>query len=225
MINEVMFICHSALTASLALLFLWSGKEALTAGVCLFSILSNLLVTKQMMLFGFETICTDVFTIGAVFCLNLLQEYFGKQAATKAIACNFIMLLVYLGMCQLHLAYQANSFDTMQPHFLAILSPMFKLIIVSVVSYVLSQILDTFLYAKLKQLSNGKYVVLRNITSSACTQFFDTVFFSVFALYGTVHSLWHVIIVSFSIKMIVILCCSPFIAFSKFLLGSTTNHE
>ncbi len=225
MINELIFLCHSSLVAATTLLLLWFGKEGLTAGICLFSILSNLLVTKQIMLFGFETISTDVFTIGAVFCLNLLQEHFGKGAAKRAIACNFALLLIYLVLCQLHLAYEANSFDTMQPHFVAILTPMLRLIMVSVASYVLSQLFDSFLYGKLKTMFHGRHLLLRNIISSASSQLFDTVFFSFAALYGTVHSIWHVIIVSFCIKLIVILCGAPFIALSNILMSSTRHHE
>ncbi len=222
--NELIFLCHSALVASIALVLLKLGKEGLTAGICLFSILSNLLVTKQIGLLGFETITTDVFTIGAVFCLNLLQEHFGREATNRAIACNFVLLITYVVMCMLHLAYQPNQFDTMQPHFVALLSPMLHLVIASVASYLLSQLFDAYLYGKLKTMFQGKHLLLRNAIILSSSQLLDTVFFTFAALYGTVHDVWHVIIISYAIKLIVILCSSPFIALSKFLI-STPYHE
>ena len=225
MCNELIFLCHSTLVASVTLLLLWIGKEGLTAGVCLFSILSNLLVTKQINLFGLETITTDVFTIGAVFCLNLLQEYFGRTATKRAIFCNFVLLIAYLLMCQLHLAYQPNSFDTTQQHFDILLTPMLRIIIASVVSYLLSQLFDAYLYGKLKIIFHNKHLILRNTLTMASSQLLDTMFFTFAALYGTMHNVWHIIIISYAIKIIVVICSTPFIALSKFLISKSPHHE
>lgn len=225
MYNELIFLCHSALVASITLLLLWVGKEGLTAGICLFSILSNLLVTKQINLFGLETITTDVFTIGAVFCLNLIQEHFGKAATKRAITCNFILLISYLFMCKLHLAYQPNSFDIMQPHFEILLSPMVRITIASIISYLLSQLFDAYVYGRLKVIFKGRHLVLRNTLTLASSQLLDTIFFTFAALYGTMHNVWHIIIISYAIKIIVIACSTPFIALSTFLISKSPHHE
>lgn len=218
MTNELIFLGHSTLVASITLGLLVLGREGLTAGVCLFSVLSNLFVTKQITLFGLHTISTDVFTIGAVFGLNLLQEHFGIASVKRAITCNFALLIAYLALCQVHLAYTPNAFDTMQTASQALLTPMLRIIVASVASYLLSQLFDMHLYRLLKQYFAGRHVVLRNILSLSCSQLVDTVFFSFAALYGTVHSVGHVIIVSYAIKMLVVVGISPFIGLSKKLL-------
>jgi len=213
--NNLLFLLHSALVASFILASLVLGCEALTAAVCLVGILANLFVTKQVTLFGLDVVATDVFAVGAILGLNLLQEYFGKAAAHRAIAINFVTSLFYLAMCQLHLWYTPNPFDATQHHFAALLTPMPRIIVASVVVSLLVQRVDSALYALLKRLADGRALLLRNGVALLTTQLLDTLLFSVAALYGTVHSIGHVIAVSYAIKLLVIGLSVPFIALSR----------
>ena len=218
MFNEFIFAIHATVVAGGALLALIFGRDALIALISLYVVVSNLFVTKQITLFGFDTISTDVFTIGAVFGLNLLQEHFGKSSAQRAIAISFALSILYIGLAQLHVAYLPNQFDTMHPHFAVILTPMLRIMLASVVAYLISQVFDTQFYGFLKRITRGKYLVLRNIASLSISQLFDTILFTVMALYGNVHSLLQVIVVSYTIKVVVILCTTPFIKLSNSLV-------
>jgi uncharacterized integral membrane protein (TIGR00697 family) len=215
MFNELLFLMHIIAVAGITLGSLALGKEALTTTVCLFSILANLLITKQITLIGLHVVSTDVFIIGSILGLNLLQEYFGKPTALKAIGINLFATLTYLAMTMLHMAYQASPFDTANPHFTAILSPMPRIIITSIGVYVVAQLIDTQIFHILKQFFGGRYLVLRNTLSIAITQLFDTIVFSFIALYSIVHSITHIIIVSYSIKMIIIILNTPCIQLSR----------
>src|SRR5882724_1397465 len=121
MINEIFFIFHSIIIAISALVALGLGQSALVAFICTQCILANLFVIKQITLFGLTATCADAFTIGATLGLNLLQEYFGKEAAKKAIWINFALLIFYLIASQIHLLYVPAYCDTTQYHFLALL--------------------------------------------------------------------------------------------------------
>jgi uncharacterized integral membrane protein (TIGR00697 family) len=219
-INELIFFLHVFVVLGLTLGSCALGKEALIACVCTQGILSNLLVTKQMTLFGLDVICTDVFAVGGIIGLNLLQEYFGRDSVKKAISINFFILIFYLVMTQFHLWYLPNTFDTMQEHFSILLTPMLRITVASFSVYVLVQLLDSSLYRFLHQRFAGNYLVIRNILSLACSQFIDTVLFSFAALYGIVTAVGQVIAVSFTIKMLVIALSVPFIALSKPLFTS-----
>ena len=82
--NECIFLLHVALVIGFALGALRLGKEALTAWVALQAVLANLFVIKQMTFLGFTVTCSDVFAIGSIAGLNLVQEFFGKESARKA---------------------------------------------------------------------------------------------------------------------------------------------
>ena len=72
--NEILFFSHLFIVTLFVLIFLKLGKEAVIASVAIQAILANLFVIKQISWFGFEITCSDVFSIGSIFSLNLLRE-------------------------------------------------------------------------------------------------------------------------------------------------------
>jgi len=225
MINELFFIGQVCLVATSTLVALYLGREALVAVLCIQSILSNLFVTKQIMLFGFDVTASDAYAVGSIFGLNLLQEFFGISLVKKTIFINFFVMIFYLLASQIHLAYTANMFDVTQIHFAAIMTIMPRLIASSLFSYLVVQYSDTLVYAWLKKIFNSKHLTLRTTISLTLSQFLDTVIFSLAALHGVVGSLWQVILFSFGIKICVIVLNSPFVALSKKIVKVEHKNE
>ena len=213
--NELLFIFHTIIISISALIALYLGQAALVAFVCLQCVLANLFVVKQITLFGFSATCADAFTIGAVLGLNLLQEYFGRTITRTCIWINFFLLIFYAIVSQIHIAYVPNAYDTMQSCFIPILSLMPRIVIASFVVYFIAQWIDYALYGFLKRALGDRYLVARNYASIAFTQLIDTVLFSFFGLYGIIENVWHVIFISYAIKLVAIAVASPFVLFSK----------
>jgi len=216
--NELIFIFHALVIAGCAVGALKLGKEALVAFIALLGILSNLLITKQIILFGLDVVATDAFAVGAMLGLQLLQEYYGREITRRAIGTSFFLLIFYAVMSWIHLSYGPSLSDTVQPHFVAILRHMPRIALASLTSYLVSQILDYRLYGFLKSILAGRYLLIRSYISLTIVQLFDTVFFSFLGLYGIINNVGNVIIVSFAIKMVVILIATPFVALSKKLI-------
>lgn len=223
--NELLFFLHIFIIALCCLGTLKLGKESLISFICMQGILSNLLVTKQMTLFGFDVTCSDVFAVGVIMSLNILQEYYGKSITQKVIWINFSMLLIYLAMTQIHLWYIPNTFDTMHPHFVEIFSLMPRLTLSSIGVYFFVQNLDVVIFGFLKKLLKNNYFTLRSIIALIFSQLVDTTLFSIIALYGIVESISHIIIVSFVIKLMVILLTAPFIALTKKYIFSPSDQR
>lgn len=218
MYNELIFAVHIFFAMATTLIALRFGKEALVALACTHGILSNLLIAKQITLFGFDVTACDIFAVSLILSLNLIQEHYGQEEARKTIGINFFILIGYVIFSQIHLLYTPNHFDTMQPHYLAILSLMPRISIVSIIVYVLSQYLDSMIFGALKTWCSAWSLTLRSSLSLSISQLVDTVLFSLGALYGVVGDIADVIIVSYAVKMIVILCASPFVALSSKVL-------
>lgn len=213
--NELMFLFHITLMSLSTLLALRMGKEALVAFISLQAVLANLFVVKQITLFGLTATGSDAFTIGTVLGLNLLQEYYGADIAQKSIWISFGSLVFYGIVSQIHIGYMPHMCDTMQPHFIALLNEMPRIVIASFTVYFLAQQLDFVLYGALKRLFDGKYLILRNYCSVLMVQLFDTVLFSFLGLYGILDNIWQIIAVSYTIKVIAILISTPFLALSR----------
>ncbi len=213
--NETLFLVHVIVVMGFGLASLKMGKTALTAWVALQAVLANLFVLKQICFFHFHVTCSDVFAIGSVFGLNLLREYFGKEAAKKALWACFSAMVFFVAMAQLHLLYKPSPYDTAHQAFETILSSSPRLLFASLAVFFIVQQIDLRLFGYLKEKFFRIPLSIRNAFSLATTQFLDTFLFSIFGLWGLVASLSDIILVSFLIKLLVIALMSPLIHFSK----------
>ena len=208
--NELIFIFHILFVVAATLLALRLGKSSLIAFIALQGILANLFVVKQMDLFGLQVTCSDVFAIGGILSLNLLQEYFGKEAARTSVKISLFSLLVFALMSQLHLLYLPSAGDGAHVAFQTIFSSSLRIIFASIGTFYLVQQFDVRFFGLLK----GSLPV-RVATSLVCSQLIDTVLFSFLGLYGIVESVFDVILMSFAIKCLIIGASSFFVAFSR----------
>lgn len=213
--NELLFFIHILLVMGFVLGALKLGAQALTALVALQAVLANLFVVKQMSLFGFSVTCSDVFAVGTILGLNLLQEHFGKEAAQRAVKISFWSLGFFFVMSQVHLWYQPIAADRMHGAFEAILSSSPRILAASIGAYWIVQKVDLALFGSLKRAFEGKQLLLRLGISLCASQLLDTVLFSFFGLYGLVESLFDVIVVSYAVKCSIIALGSPMAALSK----------
>ena len=213
--NELLFCCHILLGVGFLFGALRLGKGALQTLIAVQAILANLFVVKQMHLFGFSVTCSDVYSIGAILGLNLLQEYWGPEEAKKAVGISFLSLIFFTVMSQVHLFYSPIPEDRAHEAFFVILSQTPRIAFASMVTYYLVQRLDVRLFGWLKGTFQGKYLPLRVGISLVIAQFMDTLLFSFLGLYGFVASLFDIIIISFFVKCLIIGFNSPITAFSK----------
>lgn len=222
MYNELIFLTYIFLVSVANLYALALGKEALTSLICVQVVLVNFFVTKQITLFGLAATASDALAVGATLGLNLLQEYYQLPAARKAIWISFFCSLFYTAISFLHLAYTPAATDISSSAFNLLLAPMPRIILASLSVYVLVQYVDSALYAFFKKRFEG-FFILRNYGSLAISQFLDTVLFSFLGLYGinesfsSISTLFDIILVSYIIKLLVIILAVPFVRIAKSL--------
>jgi len=223
--NEFIFFFHILAVIIFTLGALKWGKEALTVSIVIQTILANLFVTKQMTLFHFNVTCSDVFAIGGVLGLNLLQEFFSKDSAKRAAWICFYFMLFFAVMSQIHLLYTPSLYDTAHHSFVNLLSSTPRLLFASLATFSLVQLFDRHLFSRLKKKFSTAPLMFRNGLALICSQLLDTVLFSFLGLYGLVASMFDIIAVSFLIKLLIIFCITPCIDFSKKILSQTTMQK
>lgn len=213
--NELLFFAQSFLILCFALGALKLGSSALTAWVAIQALIANLFVLKQITLFGFEVTASDAYAIGSLLGLNFLQEYFGREEARRATWICFFFMVFFTLVSQLHLLYQASPDDTSQSAFVALLSPAPRLLFASMGVFFLVQQFDirffSFLKEQMPQVSFG----VRTAIALVVSQFLDTFLFSFAGLYGIVHSMVDIIILSFAVKLAVIFCFTSFVRWAR----------
>ena len=159
--NEVLFFIHVFAVVGLVLFARCKGKSALLSLVVLQAVFANLFVIKQISLFGLQVTCSDVFAVGGILALNLLQEEYGKKEANKALYASFLGLLFYMGMSQFHLSYQPLIGDQTQDAFSTIFSNTLRISLASISVYFIVQKIDLQLFAILQKILGEKRLPLR----------------------------------------------------------------
>lgn len=213
--NELLFLLHAVVISTTLLICLRIGQQALITFVAVQAICANLFVLKAITLLGLTATGADAYIIGAFLGSQLLQEFYGKKAAQLAILLSFGFALFYVIMSQIHIGYLPHVCDTTQIHYQAILQHMPRIIIASVFVYLVALQFNYFLYGWLKTVLHNKFLVLRNILSIGISQAIDTVLFSLLGLYGLVDNIFQIMLISYSLKIIVLLITTPFIGMAK----------
>ncbi|MFZ4773130.1 MAG: queuosine precursor transporter [Chlamydiia bacterium] len=216
--NETIFFLHISTLIFLGLIALRMGKETLIAFSALQAILANLFIQKQTILFGLEVTCTDAYAILSLFSMNLVQEYYGKEAAKKLIRINFFLLLTFAIMAKIHLFYFPSLHDETHSSFFTILNNSPRTLIASFAVFFLVQKLDVHFFSKLRNQFFPHSLSISMTASLLISQTIDTILFSIFALWGIAGSLFEVIIMSLIIKYIVIFFMTPFAKLTKRLV-------
>ena len=211
--NEIIFLFHIFLVLASLWFAIKLGRSALITFIAFFGVLANLFVVKQVELFSLQVTSSDVFAIGGILGLNLLQELHGRSVARKASRISFFILICFACMAQVHLLYQPSSFDRTHFAFHLILDSSPRIIAASCFVFYLVQRLDIVWFGILKRFISP--ISVRVLLSLFLSQLLDTILFSFLGLYGLVASLFHIIVMSFAIKSILIVCSSLIAALLK----------
>lgn len=222
--NELIFLLHIAALVTVLMVALRLGAHALVALICVLTVLMNLFVLKEIALFGFTVTCTDAFAVGDELGLNLLQEHFGRKIAQKTIFISFFVTIVAMLFSLFQVTYTPSATDVTHGHYAHLLTPMPRLVIVSLITYFIVMQADLMFYGWLrKKISNHTsgqaiYIVAGNFLSIAATQLLDTVLFTIFGLSDQISEPKDVIVVSYAVKLAAIALTVPGAYFARKLI-------
>jgi uncharacterized integral membrane protein (TIGR00697 family) len=224
--NESIFLLHLVTAAALLLAAGRLGRTGITVLIVLCAILMNIVVAKQMTLFGLAVTGGNV-EFATVFLANdILNEHYGPRAARRAIWISFLSGFAVIILMQFVLAYRPNREDAAHPHlhFLFNVTAYPRIVAASMVSYLLSQMLDTYLYQAIRhRTGSDKLLWWRSNASAWVSQAFDTLFFTTAGLTGpaawgsvisTPHEWLGAVAFAYIIKILVAALDTPFLYLS-----------
>lgn len=203
--NEIVFFFHILSLILVTWIALKLGKKALATLSSVMIVLANLFVTKEISLFGLPVTATDAYTIGSLLCLNLFSELASKEEAKKLANINLFILCFFILAAVFQLSYTPLSSSNIDASFQQILSTTPRIFFSSILTYILSQRLDLWIFSRLRKTLP---LTLAMIFSLLISQAFDTVVFSFTALYGIVQSVGTIILFSYFIKILALVCLS-----------------
>jgi len=212
--NSSIFLFHTILVLAIALLLFRIGKIYLISFIAVCAVLANIYVLRQIDVFGLSATGGNVMYAAIFFSLN---EFYGKKEAQKAVFVGFASALLFLITSQLILLYIPNDADFSNEAFKTFFSLTPRIVLGSLFAYLISQNLDVIIFNKLKALTHGKYLWLRNNGSTLLSQLIDSILFTLVAFFGVLSNsvILEIIVFTYVLKVIIALLDTPFIYLAK----------
>lgn len=186
------------------------GKGIIVGAFAGLIVTSQVLANKTVTFWKFTVPAAVIVYATSFFLTDVLCEFHGKEKAREAVWSGFIAsILLVLGI-EIAIAWPAASFWSGQEAFISTLGLTWRIVLASLVAYVISQNWDVHVFHKIKEKTKGKHLWIRNVSSTSSSQFIDTVVFITIAFYG-VMPLVPLIIGQYFVKLIIAAMDTPFL--------------
>lgn len=175
-------------------------------------VISNVLATKLFMLGSF-IIPAGVIAYPITFLMtDVIGEIWGKKIVTRVVWAGFFCSLLAMLLGFLAVMLPAAPFYERQEFFAELFGRVGRITGASLIAYLVSQFNDIWLFHKIKDMTNGRHLWLRNNVGTIFSQLFDTIIFIVIAFYGTMPTsvLIGMISSQWMVKVLIALLDTPF---------------
>lgn len=193
------------------------GKEGLIGWIGIASILANIMITKNVTIFGISATLGNVLFASNFLATDILTECYGYKEAKKGVKFGIISVLVFLLVTQIALIYVPNSLDMSKSSFEFLFSLVPRISLASISLFALSNFVDIKLYEYLRKKTNGKMMWLRNNLCTIVSNGGENFLFYFIAFGGTM-DIKDILVMSLSatvIEIFIALCDTPFLYLSK----------
>lgn len=172
---------------------------------------------------------------------DLINEYFGKPGVKRisyftVLLISYSFLIIYLAIAIAPAGFWETYKDeegnviAMQPAFNAIMGQGLRIIIGSITAFLVGQLIDVFIFQKLKHITGSRKLWLRATGSTLVSQLIDSYVVLFIAFYGkfTNEQIIAIGITNYIYKFIVAIALTPLIYFGHSLIDNylgKTNAE
>ncbi len=180
-------------------------------------VISNITAVKIITIAGF-VVPAAVVAYSVTFLLtDMLSEFYSKREAHRAVWAGFYANLILVAVIGVAVNLPPAPFWEHQEAFEALFSPVPRIVLASMVAYLVSQHFDVLAFHFWKRLTGGRHLWLRNNASTMTSQLVDTVLFITIAFYGTGMPLGTMIQGQYIVKLSIAAMDTPFMYLSRWI--------
>lgn len=216
--NEILLISSIAIIyGSVMLFYRLFGKTGLIAVNVLVTILANIEVLLLVNAFGIEMTLGNVLFASTFLITDILSENHSKKDANRAVVISSVCSLLFIVISQMWLLYTPSANDWARGAFDTIFAVTPRVVCVSLLVYLVSQLTDVWLYHKWWDWCKKRFgdarsgLWIRNNGSTLISQFFNTFLYTFLAFWElyTVDVLWSIFVSSYAIYIVTSLLDTP----------------
>lgn len=198
------------------------GKTGVFVWIGLASVLANVVQCKNAELLFLYAGIGHVLFSSTFLATDILNECYSQQEAKRGVWIGLFGNIIYLGTMIIATRYIPSPIDTMNAHMQAMFGLNIRITLSSMFWYLCSNFGDVWLYNKLKELTGGNHMWLRNNVSTIifnCLENFGFAFFAFGGIY-TASDILSIAIASTLVEILVGICDTPFLYGAKRMEGA-----
>ena len=198
----------------------WSslfGKEGLLVWVSLATVIANVVVCKTVGIFGLVSSLGNIMFASNFLATDIIVEKYGKDLSKKAVLLGFISTIIFVVATQIALAFIPDESDVVHESMKNLFSINLRTSVASITMYLASNMLDIWLFDKIKQKVPGK-LWLRNNVATIISNCSENFFFAFLAFAGimSIPTIISIAITGSIIEILIAFCDTPFLYIAKF---------
>lgn len=220
MINELLIgLSFILIYGGVVVFYRFFGKNGLLAFNVMATLLANIEVLLLVRAFGVEMTLGNVLFASTFLITDILSENHSRKDANRAVIISTLCSILFIAISQTWLLYTPSENDWASGAIETIFSNTPRIVCASLAVYLLSQLIDVWLYHKWwdwckRHFGNSHSGLwIRNNGSTMISQFLNTLLYTFLAFYGTypVSTLISIFVSTYIIYLITSLLDTPFV--------------
>ena len=181
-------------------------------------VLANITAVKQVEIFGLFAPAAVIAYSVTFLLTDMLAEHFSKRDAHRAVWAGFYANLLLVAVVVISVNMTPAPFWGLQEEYQEILGLVPRIVLASMIAFLVSQHLDVIQFHLWKEKTGGRHLWLRNNASTMVSQLVDTTLFITIAFYGTPgFPILTVIKGQYLLKLLIAVLDTPFIYLSRWV--------
>lgn len=167
--NELLFfLAIIAAFSCVVLVGKWFGEAGLVAWVAVSTILANIILPKQITLFGLDVTLGNVMFSSTYLCTDILSERCGLKRSRRAVFVGLTAALFFIGLSQFALWFVPNDYDIAHGAMEGLFTISIRVTAASVLMFFLANLCDVYLFEKLRKKFPEKLWLRNNVSTIIC---------------------------------------------------------
>jgi len=192
-------------------------KEGLYVWVSIATILANLTVCKMIDVFNFTTSLGNVIFASTFLATDIISEKYSAKEARKAVYLSIFAGITFIIITQLTLLFTPSSDDVVQGAMKTLFAINLRTSIASMGMFFIANMLDIYIYNKLKEKLPKKLWLRNNVATITCNCI-ENYFFNTLAFIGifSLPVIMSIATTTTIIEIVIAVCDTPFLYLSKY---------
>lgn len=215
MSNELLLLIGAFLMySSIVFINRFFGKSGLFAWVAVAVVLANIVVVKQVTVFGLSITLGNVMFASVFLCTDILNEYYGPKVGRQAVYVGLLAAFLFIVVSQFAIAFTPNELDFIQGSMTEMFTFTTRITFASLTMFFLANMADVYLYDKLRK---KLPLWARNNVATMVCNCGENFLFTFAAFYGlmSVQDLVFVSISTCIIEIMLAILDTPFLYIAK----------